>query len=209
MTKSLLAAIGGLFIRPALAAPAIIRPGEFRGRAKVADVAFGFRMGAGSVGTVNRTHPASIEPALLDATNPATFFGQGVLVNTSANSVRAVLTSDTTTPTSLWGVTVRPFPFQAATATNYGATPFAGEAPAPGAIDVLRSGYILVPLGNFAAANATKSGQAYIWFAASTGNHVQGTWEAAATGGSTALITGAFFNGPSDANGVVELAFNI
>lgn len=188
----------------------IIRPGQFKGRARVADIGFGFRMGAGSPGTVNRTHPASIEPALNDASNPAAFFGQGVIVNTSANSVRAVLTSDTTTPATIWGVTVRPFPFQQQTASNYGATTLGGEAPLTNAaIDVLRSGYILVTLGNFAAANATKGGQAYIWFAASTGLHVQGTWEAAASGGNTALITGALFNGPADSAGVVELGFNV
>lgn len=207
--KSPLITVRDGLILPRLAAPAIIRPGEFRGRFNVRDVAFGYRMGAGSPGTVNRTHPASVEPALNDPTNPSAFFGQGLLASAAGNSVRAVLTSDTTTPATLYGVSVRPFPFQQQTATAYGQTGFGGEAPATGVIDVLRSGYILVTLGNFAAQNVVKGGQAYIWFAASTGNHVQGTWEGAATGGSTALINGATFNGPCDANGVVELCFNI
>ena len=204
--KPILSALGLIRQRT----PAIIKQrGEFVGRLRVGDAAYVSRMGAGSAGTVNRTHPATIEPALNDATNPAVLFGQGVFATTSGNSVRAVLTSDTTTPSTLYGVTVRPFPFQASSGTNFGATPFGGEIPPAGAIDVLRSGYIMVLLANFAAANAVKGGQAYIWSAATSGLHIQGGWESAASGGNTILINGATFNGPCDANGIVELCFNV
>jgi hypothetical protein len=50
-----------------------------------------------------------------------------------------------------------------------------------------------------------------VWCAASAGIHVQGGFESVATGGSTAALdVGRFsFNGPQDATGIVELAFNI
>ena len=35
-------------------------------RQKTRDVAFTFRMGAGFAGDVNRTHPASIEPVMIE-----------------------------------------------------------------------------------------------------------------------------------------------
>lgn len=191
-----------------LAAPAILV-----GRARMADaqnpMAFGFRMGAGVAGTVNRTHPASIEAGLNDVTNPVLEFGMPVMVNASANSLRALLTSDTSF-TQVYGVSVRPYPFQQSSASNYGATTFGGEAPPPGAIDALRLGYILVKQRDFATVAAAKGGTVYVWIAAASGAHVVGGFEAASGGGSTiALPVTTTWNGPADANGVAEIAFNI
>ena len=205
--SKLISALGGLF-RPRLPAPAIIRSGQFVGRARTADVAFPYRMGAGVPGTVNRTHPATIEPALNDPTNPTTAFGMACLANPAANSVRSVLVSDGAI-TSIYGITVRPYPFQAAVGGNYGAQGFGGELAPPGAVDVLRAGYILVQLRNFAVANAGKGGAVFVWVAPSAGFHILGGFEAASAGASTIQLDAkSSFNGPSDASGVCELIFN-
>lgn len=179
-------------------------------RAKTRDVAFPFRMGAGFAGDVNRTHPATIEPVVTSATVPPTAFGQACLVDTATNTVRAMAAGDTAL-TTVYGVLVRPYPFQQVSATNYGAAPFGSAGgPGPSALaDVLRSGYIMVQIPAAQASVPTKNGAAFVWVAVNSGQHVQGNFEAQATGGSTAALANATFNGPADATGVVELMFNI
>lgn len=195
-------------LRGLIAAPAVIRSGRLVGRARTRDVAYSYRMGAGFAGDVNRMHPASIEAAKIDPTNPPTFFGQPVLANGAANSVRAFLATDTAV-TDAYGVTVRPFPTQQATASlAYAQANFGSGGPSTAqALDVLRSGYILVPV----VGATTKGGAVFIWVTASSGAHVQGGFEAAANGVNTiALPTTKFqWNGPADANGIAELAFNV
>lgn len=173
--------------------------------ARTKDVAFPYRMGAGFQGEPNRSmFGAVIEPELINTTTPPLFYGCAVVVDTTTNSVRALAAGDTAL-TSIYGVTVRPFPTQqASTSTNWGqialGTPVA--PPSSGVLDVMREGYIFVKVN---AGTATKKGPAYVWVAASSGNHVQGGFEATATGGSTIAITNAWFNGPADAAGIAEL----
>jgi len=179
-------------------------------RAKTRDVAFSFRMGAGFAGDVNRTHRNVIEPTLIDAAAPPTLYGQGVLVDSVTQGVRPLTATDTGTPVSIYGITVRPFPAQQSSGSNYGAAALgAATPPVSGAIDILRSGYIMVnlPFGG----TPVKGSPVYIRIAATSGNHIQGAFEAAADtlGTNTVLVTGATFNGSPDANGNVEIAFNI
>jgi hypothetical protein len=193
-------------------------PGRFVGRRKVRDSyppvwannlsAIPYRMSAGFPGDVNRAHPASIEPCLLDPTNPPPYAGFPVLVNTSANSVRQLLSGDTAV-TEIYGVTVRAFPFQqSTTSAAYGSIAF-GPSPlqANQPCDVIRSGYILTQLPTGSSA-VTKGGAVFVWIAASTGNHIQGGFEASASSGNTIALdaTRITFNGPADANGVVEIS---
>lgn len=174
-------------------------------------VAFQYRMGAGFPGDVNRTHPASILPCLVDASAPPTLFGQAVLVDPTTQGVRPVVTADGTGITDIFGVTVRPYPFQQQAATNYGAVGFgAGTPPEPGAIDVLRAGYIMIQLNNYAADPSVKAGAVFIWVAASSGQHVMGGFEAEASGGNTAALSPRyFFNSSPDANGITELGVSL
>lgn len=184
--------------------------GVFRGRWLVRDGnAFAFRMGNTSLGTVNRTHPADILPCLVDINAPPTGFGQPVVVDATTQGVRPLAAGDTALD-SVYGFTVRPFPFQQGSTTNFGAASFGGEAPPTNqAIDVLLSGFITALMSN-PAAPAVKGGRVFIWIAASSGAHVQGGVEAGATGGSTIeLDEKSSFNGPADANGNVEIAFNV
>lgn len=176
-------------------------------RMKTRDAAFQFRMGAGFPGDVNRTHPASIEPSLIDSSAPPTAYGQPVLVDPTTQGVRPFASGDTAV-TAAYGVTVRPYPIQQSSASNFGAAAFgAATPPASGAIDVLRAGYIMgtVPAGQA----PVKGGAVYVWCAASSGSHVQGGFEASSSAGNTAALADATFNGSPDANGNVEIAFNI
>lgn len=166
-------------------------------------VAFPYRMGAGFPGDVNRTHPASILPNLVDATTPPTAYGQGVVVDAASGGVRPIGAGDGAL-TEIFGVTVRPYPFQQSAATNYGAIGFGSDTPSTAQpIDVLRAGYITVSV----VGSPVKGGAVFIWYAASAGAHIQGGFEASATGGSTiALDTSKyFFNNSPDADGNVEL----
>jgi hypothetical protein len=174
-------------------------------RMKTRDAAFGFRMGAGFPGDVNRTHPANIEPAMADVEIPPTAFGQGLIVAADGQALRPMVTGDAAQ--ALYGVSVRPFPYQQSSATNFGATAFGAATPPPGVIDALRSGYIMtsIPVGQA----PIKGGPVYVWVAASAGAHVMGGFEAVASGANTVLISNAQFNGAPDSSGNVELMFNI
>ncbi len=172
-------------------------------RARTHDVAFTYRMGAGFPGDVNRTHPASILPGLMNTTNPVRLYGDPVVIDTATNSYRGILVGDTAV-TTIAGILVRPYPTQQ---TTGGMTSTLGAAvpPVTGVVDVLNDGFIIARCNNFAAQQPTKGGAVFIWYAASTGAHVQGGFESVATGGSTIAITNARWNGPTDANGITEI----
>lgn len=202
-------------LRSALAAPVVIVPrGRFVGRARVHDafdaMAFPFRMGAGFPGEVNRKHPFWIEAGLMDPTNPVTGYGQACVVDATSKKIRRVIASDSAL-THIYGISVRPFPFQDPGAAGaYGAQTVGANAlpPTNQPIDVLRSGYILSTIQGAPG----KGDPVYVWIAAASGAHTQGFFEASASGGNTVLITptGTYattFNGPPDANGVGEVIF--
>lgn len=176
-------------------------------------VAFLGRMGSGFAGEANRTHPISIAPYRNDSTNPATRYGQGVLFTTSGNTVRTPATGDNSaTAASIAGVVVRPFPLQAPSAPQpFGGsgtqqTPFGdvGTPPSGQPIDVMTSGFIMVRVNGA----TVLGGLVYLWCAADAAPHLNGTFEAAATGGSTLLLANARWNSPPDANGIAELAIS-
>src|SRR2546429_14565 len=95
----------------------------YRGRRFTCDAAFAFRMGAGFPGDVNRTHPASVEPALMSNT-PVPFYGFPVVIAADGtNGVRPIGVGDGAL-TTIYGVAVRPFPQQAASGGVFGAQGF-------------------------------------------------------------------------------------
>lgn len=176
-------------------------PPPKRTRARTCDVAFPYRMGAGFPGDVNRTHPASIEPGLMDTVDLVLAFGNPVLVKTSNNSYKGFVAADSATPVFCAGFAVRSFPTQQ---TTGGATAvIGGGSPPAGVIDILTAGYIMAKLP--AGVSVTKGGSVFVWFAATSGNNIQGGLVGAASAGNAALITNAKFNGPADANGNVEV----
>ena len=191
----------------------LFKPAGFVGRAKFRDAinpsAFPFRMGAGSPGTVTRTHPASISSYMNNATNPLTLFGQAAVFDPATNTVRAVLTTDSGIDT-VAGVTVRPYPYAGIPTASIGApSSFGGEGPAAGLnLDICRFGSILVPVSGITT-NIKLGARVSVWIAASSGAHVLGGFEGQITTGSTALLSEKWYwGGPPDGNGVAELIFN-
>lgn len=189
-------------------------PGKFVGRRRTLDatnpMVFKYRMGAGFPGDINRTRPFDVEPCLPSPTLPPLLPGVPVVSDPATNSVRRIGAGDGAL-TAIYGVAVRAFPVQSTgTANAYDAQPF-GVSPLPvnQTVDVLRKGYIQVKLSGAAA--SAKGSPVFVWFAASAGSHVQGGFEAVATAGSTFPLDAAktSFNGPADADGNVELAYNI
>lgn len=178
--------------------------GPPRFRARTCDVAFGYRMGAGFPGDVNRTHPASILAKLLNISVQAPrAYGDPVLINGADGSVRGLVAGDgSATPGRIYGVLVRPFPTQQLTG---GPTSTIGAATPPtgGVGDVLRSGFIVCKLP--AGAVVQSDGAVFAWAAATSGNNIQGQLQAAASGTSTYSVTNARFVGPADASGNVEV----
>ena len=173
-------------------------------RAKTHDIAFTFRMGAGFPGDVNRTHPASIVPGLINTTNPVALYGFPAVIDGTTSSYRGLVAGDTAL-TLIDGILARPYPTQQMTG-GMSSSIGAAAAPTSGVADFLEDGFIIATCNNFAAQPPVKGGAVYVWIAASTGNHVQGGFEAAAGGGSnTILLTNARWNGPTDANGVTEI----
>lgn len=186
--------------------------GIFVGRQHTHDGAtITYRMGAGFEGDITRVHPFDAEPALIDPTNPPLGYGRAVVAVAASNGVRNMLAGDTAL-TAIYGITVRSFPGQPASTVLFGSLSNVGfgsaAPPAQASVDVLRKGYIIAKLGGATA--AAKGGAVFVWVAASAGSHTQGGFEAAATAGSTiALDSKTTWNGPADASGFAELAFNI
>lgn len=181
-----------------------------KGRFPTRDTALTFRMGAGSPGDVTRSM-ASILPNLVDPTNPPTAFGQAVLVDGTSHGVRVVLGTDTSI-TKIWGVTARPYPYQAATATNYGAADYGSGAPALAQpCDVVTAGYVLVPV----VGTPVKGGAVFIWTSASGSGHTLGGFESAAHSTSSVADTVALdtskyaWNSGPGANGLAELKIEL
>lgn len=142
--------------------------GSYVGTFRTHDAAFAFRMNTGFPGTVNRTHPASIEPCLIDPNATIAAYGMGVIVDSATQGVRTLVAGDGAV-TNLYGIAARPYPVQAASASSYGATTFGSGAPPPSQpLDVLKGGYILVALNNFAVNNSVKNGPVYVNISTST-----------------------------------------
>jgi hypothetical protein len=132
-----------------------------------------------------------------------------VLVDATTQGVRPYAAGDqSNTVASGYGITVRPYPFQQSSASNFGAAAIgAATPPVNGIMDVLRAGYIMTNLA--AGGTAVKGAVVYVWSAATSGAHIQGGIEAAYSAGNTTQLANATFNGSSDASGNVEICFNI
>ncbi len=178
--------------------------GRYVGSRRTHDATFTFRMGAGALGEITR-HDFDTEACLPSVTTPPTAYGQFVLPD-GAGGVRPIAAGDEGT-TYAYGVTARPYPYQQNTG-GMSAAFNSAVPPTNQAIDVLRRGYILVQLSG--TVQPIKGGSVFIWATASTGNHIQGGVETAASSGNTiALDTKTTFQGGADSNGVCEIGFNI
>ena len=170
-----------------------------------------FRMDAGYPGDFNRSHPVSIEPALVGALGVGGSVGQfglPVIVD-GANAVRSFGAGDTAV-TLVWGFTVRPFPTQQRSGGDSASIGPATPPSAGGVVGVMRSGYIMGRL-NDVTATVLKGAAVFVWCAADSGIHKQGGLEVVASGGNTAALdpNRYQFNGPCDAKGNIEVCVNV
>lgn len=163
------------------------------------DNTFLYRMPAGIAGAISRPQDLTVEPQHLDATKVFAAYGlagkfsAGKFVPVEAGDTAAVMT----------GVFVRPYPTASQPdkvrqiGTGYN---FAG--------DCMKRGYVTVNLGADASA-VTLSSAVFVRVATPSDVSPLGAFLAAADGENTVQLTNAYFNGPGDANGNIELAFNI
>jgi len=159
-------------------------------------VAYKYRIPAGIPGAVNRTGQSTIEAQVFDAAFPVLLYG--VPVKIVSGLVRPIASGDAAS--LVYGFLARPYP------ANSSQDGLGVGVPVVSAIaDVMRRGYMTVKLNNVTA--ATKNGAVYVRNANAGAGTPIGGLEAGAT--DTVLIPGAYFMGPADADGNVEIAYNI
>jgi hypothetical protein len=173
-------------------------------------VAYLYRMPSGVAGDVSRSDNMLLEQQQM---TPNTFAGgiwcplaygvPMVIDNTAGNvgNVRIVKAADT----AIYGLLVRPYPGNGPGGIDgLGvAIPYAARG---ASCDIMRRGYMNVLLSGSTA--AIKGQPVYIWTAAATGTHIVGGFESTNPSASGIAI-GALFSGGADANGNVEISFNI
>jgi len=163
------------------------------------DNTFLYRMPAGIAGAISRPQDLTVEPQTLDSAKA--FAAYGLAGKFSAGKFVPIEADDTAAVVG--GIYVRPYPTasqpdkvrQIGTGFN-----FAG--------DCMKRGYVIVNLG-VDASSVALGGAVYMRVATPTASSPLGAFLAAEDGANTVQITNAFFNGPGDANGNIELAFNI
>lgn len=160
---------------------------------------FKFRMGAGIPGAITRNAAqATIEPAALNSA--AAFAAYGVFGKTVAEKFVPLTGGEAVG--ALEGILVRPFPTNSSQDGLGTSTP-----PTTGVGDKLKRGYVSVVLAGAVA--AAKDAQVYVCTAAAGGHAVGDILASANPDGSTTVAPPATFTGPADANGNVEVAYNI
>ncbi|HKS34799.1 MAG TPA: hypothetical protein VJS14_13830 [Enterobacteriaceae bacterium] len=163
------------------------------------DNTFLYRMPAGIAGAISRPQDLTVEPQTLDSAKA--FAAYGLAGKFSAGKFVPIEAADTAAV--VVGIYIRPYPTasqpdkvrQIGSGFN-----FAG--------DCMRRGYVTVNIGADASA-VTLGGAVYMRVAIPTPSSPLGAFLAAADGENTAQLTNAYFNGPGDASGNIELAFNI
>jgi hypothetical protein len=162
--------------------------------------AFTYRMPAGIPGTISRAAgQATVEPEVANAGTP--FPRYGMFGKTAAEKFVPLEAGDGAG--AITGLLVRPFPTTSSQDGLGTSTP-----PTSGLLDRLKRGYMVVTLAKGAAA---KDAQVFVVTTAG-GTVVVGdivTSANPAGGGAAVAAAGAFFTGPADANGVVEISYNL
>jgi hypothetical protein len=159
--------------------------------------AFTYRMPAGIPGAISRGQgQATIEPQVANAAKP--FLAYGKFGKTVAEKFIPLEAGDAAAV--ITGLLVRPFPTTSSQDGLGTSTP-----PTSGMLDRMKRGYMTVHLDKGVAA---KDAQVYVRTTVNGGDAV-GQIEAAAAGGECVAAAGCFFTGPADANGIVEVAYNI
>lgn len=178
--------------------------------------AFTYSMPAGIPGVANRLggRMPEIEAQIMDPNHPLPFYGLFGQIDSTTQLFRALTSADT----AAYGVLVRPYPTQPAQAASGVSGSVALGTPGvppqnQSAIDVMKSGRMTVLLqGNNAGVvtPAVKGQLVYVCIQNPPSGGSVGGITAAADGGNTiALPATSYFMGAADANGNVEIAFDI
>jgi len=164
--------------------------------------AFQYRMPAGIPGDISRDHAqATVEPGLFDASAP--FSAYGLPAKLVSGKYQPFAGGEAAT--ALAALVVRPFPISSQVASGGLGTSVPPQTGGLG--DFLKRGYMAVQLNG--GATVAKGGQAYIRVAAAASGKPIGGIEGAADSTNTIAPAGLVFMGPADANGIVEVAYNI
>jgi hypothetical protein len=154
-----------------------------------------YRMPSGIPGDISRSSASDVESVILNASLPFSAFG---LVGKKVGG-KFVPFAGAETIADVAGFLVRPYPTTGADAA--GAVP-----PAAGIGNVLRRGFMTVKSN---AGTPAADGTVYVRVAAATGGKPLGGIEAVADSTNTFILTNAKFKSAADANGNVEIEFNI
>lgn len=150
--------------------------------------AFLYRMPEGFAGAVTRLELAKIEPQTMDPNTPATLYG--IPVKMVSGKIQPINSGSDV----VYGLLVRPYPTQSTVNQAIGQ----GTPSTELQCDILRSGYMTVKV---TVGTVAKNGQVYF-------NNTTGLIEGYVGSGQTA-ITGCFFQGTADSDGLVEVIYNI
>lgn len=156
-----------------------------------------YRMPSGIPGDLSRASVATVESIPLSSGAP--FAGFGLFGKIVSGTFQPIGAGDAAS--AVYGALVRPYPTGGSQDPLGTSTP-----PTTGIANVLRRGYMTVKNN---AGTPTLGGQVYVRVAAASGSKVIGGIEAAADSTNTIAIAGATFTNAGDANGNVEIAFNI
>lgn len=157
-----------------------------------------YRMAQGIPGDVSRASVSTIESQPLASGTP--FPGYGLPGKISGGAFVPVSAVGDTAP---YGLLVRPFPTTGPDASDPLGT---AVPPTTGVANILRRGYMTVKCN---AGTPALGGAVYIRYANGVTATPVGGIEAAAVASTTVALTNAIFTGAADANGNVEIAFNI
>jgi hypothetical protein len=157
-------------------------------------------MPQGVPGDISRQAVATVEPQAKNSSLPFPSYGvPGKIV--AGKFIPVAAAND---GALVYGFLVRPYPTQGANASD----PLGTSVPAANALpaDILRRGYMTVKCN---AGVPALNGAVYVrCIDAAVGQPIGGI-EAAADGGDCEVITGAKFMSAADADGNVEIAYNI
>ena len=162
-------------------------------------VAITLRAPAGFPGRISRSDSLTVEQEVIDSGTPPTLYGGAVKL--VAGKLQPIASGDAA---GVYDFLVNPYPTQSSTnGLGVSATP-----PTSGIADVLKRGYMTVPLK---LGTAAKGGQLYVvTTAGGTVNVGDFVTSASPAGGGTAVaVTNCFFTGPADSGGIVEFSKNI
>jgi len=164
-----------------------------------------FSMPAGVPGDVTRHENVVLEPNIIDPayagdSAPTVGLVYGNPVKLVSGLVQAIQSGDAAA--DVYGFLIRPYPTNSSQDAQGVSTP-----PTSGLCDVLKFGYFIAKLNGATA--AAKGGAVYVRkLNAASGKPIGGI-EAAADSSNMVVVANAYFMGPADADGNVEIAFGL